>query len=68
MSLGTCNCTGDPPWPEPILPCCECGSVRDDVYWGDAIVDQRWQDAPEEPLPHSVRDEAAELLEIVEGE
>ena len=28
----------------------------------------RWHDAPEEPLPQSVREEAAEFLEIVEGE
>ena len=68
MSLGTCNCTGAPPWPEPILPCCECGSVREDIYSGDAIVDQLGHNGPEDPLSQSVRDEATDFLEIVEGE
>ena len=78
MTEAHCNCPGDPPWPAMIrlhaggpnryYLCRECGSVREDVYRGDAIVDQLGHNGPEDPLSRSVRDEAAELLEIVEGE
>jgi len=78
MTEAYCNCTGAPPWPAMIrlhaggpnryYLCRACGSVREDVYRGDAIVEQRWHEAPEEPLPRPVQKEAAAFLEAVEGE
>jgi hypothetical protein len=58
MPEAYCDCTGDP---NRYYFCRDCGSVREDVYRGDAIAERRWHNAPDVRWLQVVRHKAVEF-------